>query len=443
MTDGSVSADVVAWARGQLAAGLPAAVLERTRLHVADSAGIAIAAARTSDLARAVARAIGEGTEGTGLYLGPDSAHAFGNGALIHLLDYDDVYDPGHVHLSAATLPAALCAAAETAAQGPAVPVVDAVALGNELVCRLGDVAALTSPTSNWFLTQLFGYFGATLAYGLTAGLSDAELTSALGLAYMQAAGGKEAAFGVGGTARAVYPGFAARGGVDAGRLARAGITGPARVFEGAAGLFRIYLGSPLTADGAALLTGSGWRLLDAEVKRWPCCRISHPYVAGVLDRGRLPGDPLAAAVTIRVDARSRPLCEPPAQRANPATLQDAKYSVPFLVALGLVHGDVGLATLDRPVLDDVLVQKVAATVRIEDLPAGPDEPLVVVDGVGHGRRDDFGPGELWRTVETKFVADIGFAGGTPDGARALFDALLTDDADVRSVLAGWRVDGS
>lgn len=432
MTERSVSRALVTALRGRLADGVPAAVRDHTRDQVIDSLGIAVAAARTSDLAAAVARAIGPPTAPwPGLYLGTRDDDAFGNGALIHMLDYDDIYDPGHAHLSAATLPAALVAAAEFGASVRSL--LSAVALGNEVMCRLGDVAGWASPTSDWFLTQVFGYFGAAVAYGVLAGLTDDELVSALGLAYMQAGGGKEAAFGIGATARAVYPGFAARGGVAACRLARAGIVGPATVFEGAAGLHRIYLGTPMDEAGAAHLTGAGWQVLGARVKQWPCCRISHPYVRGALLARSAVTDP--AGVVVRVDARSKPLCEPLAQRCRPATLQDAKYSVPFLVALALVRGEVSLATVDGRVLVDDEISKVAEGLTFEAVAAGPG--LVVVDGVGYGSADRFDDGDLSDVVATKFRTNVTVAGGTEQVADGLLAGLATDDADVRAVLTG------
>ena len=47
-------------------------------------------------------------------------------------------------------------------------------------------------------------------------GLDDEKLGHAIGLAYMQAAGGKEAGVGMGSQARSIYPAFASMGGVQA-----------------------------------------------------------------------------------------------------------------------------------------------------------------------------------------------------------------------------------
>lgn len=61
-------------------------------------------------------------------------------------------------------------------------------------MCRLGCMFQPrgSGPGSDWFLTQLFGYFGAALSAGLVLRLDASQLVSGLGFAYMQMAGGKE-----------------------------------------------------------------------------------------------------------------------------------------------------------------------------------------------------------------------------------------------------------
>ncbi|MDB6000221.1 MAG: hypothetical protein JWP52_1920, partial [Rhizobacter sp.] len=138
-------------------------VRRQTLLHIADAVAIAWAATRGGPLAGQVHEAVTWGAGGGACrVLGsavrhPPALAAFANSALIHLLDFDDIHDTARLHPTVVTLPAAL-AAAELANAAPA-RVVDAVARGNELMCRLG---ALYSPTgsgsgSDWFLTQLFG----------------------------------------------------------------------------------------------------------------------------------------------------------------------------------------------------------------------------------------------------------------------------------------------
>ena len=217
---------------------------------------------------------------------------AFTNAALIHTLDFDDIHDAARLHPTAVTLPGALAAADLVAA--PAARVLAAVALGNELLCRLGVMYSPmgSGPGSDWFLTQLFGYFGAALSTALVLDLDEDQVVCALGLAYMQAAGGKEAGFGVGATGRSIYPAFAAMGGVTAALLAKAGVRGPESALDGAASLFRIYLETPPgAAQRALLLAPEGWQFAATRIKPWPSCRLSHPYVSAALGlRAQLQG---------------------------------------------------------------------------------------------------------------------------------------------------------
>ena len=59
-------------------------------------------------------------------------------------------------------------------------------------------------------------------------------------------------------------------------------------------------------------------------------------------------------------------LCHPLAERCKPKTLQDAKFSIPFLVAFTLVHGSVTLNNLTDKALLDSKVLELANRVKIE-----------------------------------------------------------------------------
>lgn len=373
-------------------AGVPEDMRAKTRLHIADSLGIALAA-RGTELGRQVIAALlaGHGAGASGLIGGGRAAPlaaAFVNASLIHILDYDDIHDMGRLHPSACVLPAAMAAAGLARATDEAV--VDAVALGSELMCRLGAVCAPQGegPGAEWFLTQLFGYLGASMAAGLVLGLSPRQLVSAIGLAYMQLAGGKEAGFGTGATARGIYPAFAAQGGLQAALLARAGVTGPAGAMDGEAGLFRLYLAGALsTRQRSMLLDFSIWHARQVDIKPWPSCRLSHPYVAVALAvRGACLAHP-AARVRVAVNPSAGRLCRPLAQRRRPATLQDAKYSIPFMAAYTLVHGAPTLAGLSREVLADPAVLRMAERIDLQDgLPDNPGHPQAALALVEDGQ---------------------------------------------------------
>jgi len=364
---------------------IPADVRHKARLHIADSVGIALAARSTSlatDVVRAQLSATGVGASPVlaGGSMAPLGA-AYINAAMVHILDYDDIHDEGRLHPGAVIVPAVLAVSTLLPLSDEAF--IDAVALGNELICRLGKVCAPQGegPGSEWFLTQLFGYIAAGVAASVALDLTVEQTVSAIGLAYMQAAGGKQAGFGTGANARAVYPAFAAQGGVQAALLAREGLIGPEGALDGTAGLFPIYLGGQLSAtQRAELLDMSVWHFRDVALKPWPSCRLSHPYIAVALAaRDQVNAQP-AATIRLAVNASAARLCRPLEQRRVPRTLQDAKYSIPFMTAFTLLHGAPSLNTLNDDALGDPGVLAIAARIELdENLPDNPGHPQAVL----------------------------------------------------------------
>lgn len=351
---------------------IPREVLYKARLHIIDSIAIGVAA-RDNVLAGRVARAqqLLQGG-GTSPCIGGGSASpagaAFINASLIHILDYDDIYDAGRLHPSAVIVPAVYAAADIALANDDAIT--EAVVLGSELMCRLADICSPKGKGAgaDWFLTQVFGYIGAAFAAGLVLGLSKQELVSCIGLAYMQAAGGKQAGFGTGATARAIYPAFAAQGGVQAAVLAQQGVVGPEGSLDGAAGLFNIYFGLRLSsAQKESLIDFTSWLYRDVSIKCWPSCRLSHPYVSvAAMAKDDVAQRP-EAMIQVAVNASAGRLCHPLEQRRQPLTIQDAKYSIPFMVAFTLVHGAPTLNTINEQTLKDRQVLAMAERILIEE----------------------------------------------------------------------------
>jgi 2-methylcitrate dehydratase PrpD len=433
--------------------GLPEQERRASCLRIADSVGIALAAGRAGDTAAQVLAALAEGSAGGACgVLGhargeTPGAAAFANSALVHVLDYDDIHDAARLHPTTVTLPAALAAAQLVGARGARV--VDAVLLGDELMCRLGVMCSPTGsgPGSDWFLTQLFGYFGAALAAGVVLEVGEEILVSAFGLAYMQAAGGKQAGFGTGATARAIYPAFAAMGGVQAALMARAGMRGPEGALDGAAGLFPVYLGAaPTPSQRDLLLAPEGWHSAAIEIKPWPSCRLSHPYVAAALALRPQLGDAMPTKVEASVNASAAKLCRPLAQRRRPETLQDAKYSIPWMIAFTLVHGRVDLATLNEAALADARVLELARRVEVvENLPDRPGHPPARIRVEAAGGLSWLSPAEVQvPRMDTdraagKFHDCIAYAGIAPHHAGALWSRLLALDGEVD---VGFLFDG-
>ena len=369
----TLSFEIIKTIRELQEGGLPREIREKTTLHIVDTIGISLAAYKGAPVALQSISGISLGTEGgVGRVIGgkhsyPPAYAAFANTALAHALDYDDIHDLARIHPTPVILAAALATA--DIENSRAIDLVTAVALGNELVCRLGCAIEPKGidRDSNWFLSQLFGYLGAAVAAGLVLGLDDDQLVHAIGLAYMQMAGGKEAGVGVGSQARSIYPAFASMGGVQAALLARQGVTSPATSLDGKTGLFQIYFGKNLNEDQQnIILNAEKWAFVDTSIKLFPSCRFSHPYIkSALLLRKELLSNPIKQIV-IGVNETANMLCQPFEERCHPKTLQDAKFSIPFMVAFAFVHGSVNLNNLTEMALLDSQVLDLAKLVKIE-----------------------------------------------------------------------------
>jgi len=402
---------------------------------IADNLAIALAASQTSLAVDVLASALAGTSGGACSVIGgditaPPAQAAFANAALAHILDFDDIYDAGRLHPTTVVLPAALAAGELVGANGDAFH--DGVLLGGEAMCRFGMSIepTATGPASHWFVTQLVGYVGAAIAAATAMGLDEDGILSAIGLSVMQAAGTKQPAATPGSTARAIYPAFAAAGGLTAALLARGGMVGAADALDGSDGLLPLYLGVHELPE--VFYARRGWRYAETSIKPWPCCRISHPYVSAAFAVRQLIGEgfDLAGIEEVRLDvnASAAKLCVPLEARIRPATLQDAKYSIPFMTAHALVHGCVDLDSTKEQCLADEVVLAVAALTSLRDgLPDGPGHPPARVTVKHHAmsysaeavasQLDGNGPGAGGKLIEC-----FAFA-GFPD-AEQCADAL-------------------
>ncbi|MBI3068064.1 MAG: MmgE/PrpD family protein [Betaproteobacteria bacterium] len=438
----SLSRKLVRLLDSKRSAGIPPDVANKTRLHIADAVGISLAARRAMAMGDWVSRALAVGG-GSGVcsviggaQSSPPASEAFVNSALVHMLDYDDMHDAARLHPTPGTFPAALAASELAGAGGDLL--VEGVAIGNELMWRLGLMWTPTGsgPGSDWFCSQLFGYVGSSIAAGVVLGLTEDEMVSALGLAYMQAAGGKEPGFGVDSNARSIYPAFAAMGGIHAVLLARAGIVGPPSALDGTAGLFRIYMGAePGPAAMATLLDEDAWFFRDTLIKPWPSCRLSHSYIAAAFAvREKMPRAPVQRVV-VAVNPSAAKLCRPLEARRRPRTIQDGKHSIPFMTAFALARGKVDLETLTEKALDDPAVLELAARMEIaETLPDNPGNPPAEIAVYAAGacirspKHDDAALKPSPAQIREKFTSCLAYARRATE-AGGLWERLVNLDA--------------
>jgi 2-methylcitrate dehydratase PrpD len=270
-------------------------------------------------------------------------------GVLMHGLDYDDTHMAGVVHLTVGVLPAVLALGAERDASG--VQVATAYIAGLEAGARIASVVKGGLHAQGFHPTGVIGCFAAALACGKLLQLSPAQLLAAQGMALSMASGNLQF-LEDGAWTKRLHPGWAAQAGLQAAMLAAHDIPAPAEPYEGRFGLFKAYLGPELQARTDLALGSAGlgtvWELEHIAIKPFPMCHFVHAAADAAI---ALRAQGVQAADVERIDALmpagTMPVvCEPIAAKRRPGSDYDAKFSLPYAVASGLLRGRLGLKEL-------------------------------------------------------------------------------------------------
>jgi 2-methylcitrate dehydratase PrpD len=344
---------------------LPAATVVATKRAILDGLGVMLAASGSSDVLPFVelARAQGSGpasllgfAERVGLPMA-----ALANGAMAHALDFEDAFDPVPVHPNASSLPAAL-AIAEARAPIAGREFIAAIATGCDLVCRLALSLRRPMEAGGWYPPPILGGFGATSAVSRLLRLTPAQITDAYSLLLCQNTCPGEIKHSPDSTIRAVREAFPAQAAVLSSLLAQRGVRGFEFPLEGKSGFFSLYAAGKF--EPADLLDGLGDRywIEHLSFKKWPCCRGTHAYIEAAQTLRRTPGFSTrhVARVTIIGSELQRMLCEPTAQKREPRTIIDAKFSLPFTVATALSQPEVTLDSFTPASLRDPQLLEIA-----------------------------------------------------------------------------------
>ncbi|MGA2879862.1 MAG: MmgE/PrpD family protein [Bryobacteraceae bacterium] len=345
-----LSTALASWAASVTFEDLPQDIVAATKLRVLDVIGLALAGAETAfgRSVRAASLAISAPGPcrilGYGDRVGVTTA-AFANGAFSQALEFDDTHNESIVHMSSPAVSAALASADYMPVSGR--DLITAIAIGNEISCRVGSVSSGELHRRGFHPTGLFATFGAAYLAGKLLGLNPEALARAAGIAGSFASGLLEC--WVDGTqTKFLHPGWSAQSGITAALLARSGVTGPAQVFEGRWGLFASHVQDPNAHRDFARITdrlGEHWESRNSSFKPFPAAHVIHPYISAVLrlksKHGIRPQDveriecPVTAFIVGIV-------CEPTEEKFAPASDSHGRVSLQYSLAEALYQGALG-----------------------------------------------------------------------------------------------------
>jgi 2-methylcitrate dehydratase PrpD len=357
----STLAQVLAdWLAGLRFDDLPDSVKADAQLRILDTLGVAIAASPLpiGRAVRAAAAALGSGDAASLVGGGRSTAAlaALVNGTLAHALDFDDTHNASVMHPSGPAVAVAL--AMTEAVGGNGQDLLLATAAGIELNCRLGMVAPGAFHAAGQHPTSVLGTAAAALVAARLLQLSAPALVAAAGIAGSQASGILEA-YADGTWSKSLHPGWAAHAGIVAARLAQAGFTGPASVFEGRYGIFRSHLSTVEQFDFDVVTRGLSdrWHMLDTAFKLYPNAHAIHAFIeAALVLRGEhhlTADDVLRARMDVPAEFVGQ-IAEPRAAKLEPRTTTHARASLYYAVAVAIADGHVGMqhytdAAIARP----------------------------------------------------------------------------------------------
>ena len=356
---------------------IPAAVRDRAKHLILDSVGIALASTKYpfASVSFAALEELGTGKSpviGIGRKLALRDAVLM-NGILVHGLDFDDTHSRGVIHGTSSSFPCALALADRDDKDGKALLVAYVAAM--EVATRLGAVAKGGFHQVGFHPTGLIGAFGCTLAAARILGLDADRATMAQGITLSMASGSLEF-LEDGSWTKRMHPGWAGVVGITAATLAKHGFVGPRGAYDGRFGLYAGHLGKYFEQADLGLATenlGRSWQINEVAVKPIPACHFAHAAAdaAALLHRehGLAAKDIRRVRVLVPQEV-VKTVCEPVANKRNPANSYDAQFSIPYIVATGLLKGRFTLAELEDGFLKDRAVLNLASRVDYEIDPA-------------------------------------------------------------------------
>jgi len=364
-------------------------------------------------------------------------AAALINGTAAHAAEFDDIYRDGIYHPGAPTI-----AAAQALAQSLSLTGIDflrAVVVGYEISTRIG--AAMGRPHYKyWHNTGTIGCFGAAAACSELLKLNVNQFAHALATVATFSAGLQQA-FRMDSMSKPLHAGRAAEAGLTAALAAREGVTGSLDILEGEAGYGRAMGDGPDWERAVATL-GKEFHITRMTFKNHGCCGHTFAAIDGALELKRKMN--FSPEEVERVEVGTYQAALDVAGYESPRTPAEARFSLKYVVATALTHGNVRLAAFAPERIFNkkttTLMEKISVSLDRDLDAAFPAKRQARVAITARGRREEFlqptrkGDPEMplsERELEQKFMELAAPVAGA-DAATKLLERLWRLETQAR-----------
>src|SRR6185437_10750492 len=285
------------------------------------------------------------------------------NGTSAHAAEFDDIFRPALYHPGAPTIAAALAMGED--ANLPGRDFLKAVIVGYEVSTRIG-VAIQPSHYRFFHTTGTVGCLGSAAACAFLLAPGDGDVMRHSLATAASIAAGLQQAFRSDSMTKALHSGHAASAGLTAAKAAAAGATGAMDILEGEAG-FGAALSSGADWERATEGLGERYNITSITQKAHGCC--GHAFAA--IDAALALRPQLAAHDTIQsitVDTYKAALDI--AGHLDPQSPTQARFSIPYVVCVALIHGSVRLDAFTDASLQDARLRALMKKLILNHDPA-------------------------------------------------------------------------
>lgn len=351
---------------------IPDEVFSRASDRIVDTVACGLAAAGSNEGLCAQRLVLAEAAPGvasvwaSGGQTAPAAMATLSNGTLIHAIDYDDAHAGSALHPGAVIVPAAIAIGEEVGARGP--DVLASVALGYEVAARLAMQAPGRFQSKGFHVTGIIGIFGATAAVARLTGASATVAANAGGISGSMA-GGLMEYLSDGSDVKQLHPGWTGQAAIRAVQLASHGLTGPRTVLEGTKGVYQAFVDHKVNAE--AILEGFGRRWMGMEVatKRYPACYFVHAAVDAwkiLRQDRRIAGARIKHLIALVPEFYLQLVGEPIDQKRRPRSTYEARFSLPYALAVAVRDGDITTSSFNADRLRDPEILELMSKVECQ-----------------------------------------------------------------------------
>ena len=261
-------------------------------------------------------------------------------GTASHAVEFDDIFRDAVYHPGVPVISAALAVADEYQRSG--LDFLKAVVVGYEVSTRLG-AAVQPSHYTYFHTTGTVGAIGSAAAAAFLIDPDNQDLFSHAVATATTFASGLQQAFRSDAMTKALHGGHAASIGVTAAKAAAKGVMGALDILEGEVGFGAALSKNPNWAK-ATLNLGTDYNVCQMTQKNHGCCGHTFAAIDGAIEiRQMILQQQLNLADVESINVRTYQTALDVTGNFNPESAFQCRFSLPYVVAHGFLHGSVRL----------------------------------------------------------------------------------------------------